>query len=210
MKIGILLVGSSYNDVRINANPFGRDWRLSKDNLKSNLINCFKSSHEVSLYLTTYDNPYIEELKQFYNPKKTTILPFDGSHQRTTLASSVEDILQEDLDFIIVTRFDISFNDFVSSWNIDYDKINFVFKDCEDIWNNNRSVGDCLHAFSKKYLESFISSVREEHSCGGQFLHGMYNRMSSMIGSDNIHFIHEGYHASDTNEIYKLNRVKID
>ena len=162
------------------------------------------------MYLTTYDNPHIEELKQFYNPKNITLLPFEGSHQRTTLASSVENILGEDLDFIIVTRFDISFNNPLSRWNINYNKMNFLFRDCEEIWNSSRSVGDCLHAFPVKYAESFCSAIREEHNCGAQFLHGMYNRMSSIIGSDNIHFIHEGYHASDTNEIYKLNRVKIN
>ena len=68
MKIGIVLRGVSFGRA-----PNGNvDWRLVKDNMKEYLIDSF-DGHDVSVYMTTYDNETLDELKEFYNPKKSFV-----------------------------------------------------------------------------------------------------------------------------------------
>lgn len=207
-KLGIVLTGASYGK-KIGNNQFDRDWNLSKENLKSNLIDCFKETDDVSVYVTTYENENLDDLFRFYQAKKSLILPYEGSHQRTTYIASLKNLINEDLDFIISTRFDISFNKKVSDYNIDRNKMNFLFKDTEPHWTNTRFVGDCLHAFPKKYLESFIRAIELEHMFNGWFMHGVYNHMVNLIGEDNIHFIFDGNHNSHQNIFYELIRANI-
>ena len=207
-KLGIVLTGSAYGK-KIGNNQFDRDWNLSKENLKTNLIDSFKETDSTSVFLTTYECEKLEDIFQFYNPKKALVLSYEGSHQRTTLIMSMRSLLDEDLDFIISTRFDISFNDKLSNYNFDRNKMNFLFRDGEPHWTNTRFVGDCLHAFPKKYLESFIQAIEIEHMTNGWFMHGLYNQMANSIGEDNINFVFDGNHSSHENCFYQLIRANI-
>lgn len=207
MKLGIVLTGASYGK-KIGNNQFDRDWNLSKDNIKSNLIDCF-ANDEVSVYITTYKGPDNLDLIDFYQPKKSLVLDYEGSHQRTTYMEGLRNLLNEDLDFIISTRFDIHFNSLVSQYDFDYNKLNFLFRDTEPHWSNTRYVGDCLHGIPKKYLEQFIKAIEDEHNSGGWFMHGLYNRMVPVIGEDKIHFLFDGNHNSNSNIFYQLIRATI-
>ena len=210
MKIGIVFTGESYGHGQGVFSGNNRDWRISKENLKTNLIDCFKPEHDVKVYITTYANDLLPELLDFYKPHKNLIVPFEGSHQRTTYIKSMESLLYEDLDFIIATRFDLSFPEPVSSWNIDYDKMNYCFKEIEPHWTEAKFVGDCFFAFPKKYLETFIMTIMEEHSSPYRWhpdMHGIYRHMVPKIGEPNIHFVLDGTHNSNTNSLYKLHRA---
>lgn len=209
MKIGILLVGASYGK-SIGNNRFDRDWNLSKDNLKSHLIDCWPND-EVKVYTATYDGPNVHEVNDFFQPIKSTIIPFEGSHQRTTYIQALESLMCEDLDFIIATRFDISFNDFVSNYKFDTDKLNFLFRDLEPHWTNTRYVGDCLYGFHKKYLPILIWAMHQEHVFNGWFMHGVYNRLiASGLPEDDVNFLFEGNHNSHDNPFYTLVRANIE
>ena len=207
MKLGIVLSGASYGK-KIGNNQFDRDWNLSKNNIKSNLIDCFPND-EVSVYIVTYTDPSNKQLIDFYNPKKALFLPYEGSHQRTTYKAGLQVALTDDLDFVISTRFDIKFNDFVSNYNFDFNKVNFLFKDMEPHWTNTQYVGDCLHGIPKKYSEQFIQALDIEHQSNGWFMHGLYNRMSSMIGESELHFLLDGNYNSNENIHYELIRATI-
>jgi hypothetical protein len=208
MKIGIVLAGASYG-TKIGNNNFDRDWNLSKDNIKSNLIDCFPND-EVTVYLATYvDSIQNKKLVEFYNPKRAFVLPYQNSHQRTTYKVGLQIVLDDDLDFIISTRFDIKFKDKVSNYNFDYNKVNFLFKDLEPHWTNTRYVGDCLHGIPKKYLNDFVEALSREHESNAWFMHGIYNRLIPMIGENNMHFIFDGNHNSNENQFYELVRANI-
>jgi len=202
MKLAIALIGLSYTEV----NPQVRDcdWSQTKDNIKSNLIDAFNGD----VYVTTYNQPHINELLEFYQPKKQLILPYEGSHQRMTYIQGLKLLLDEDVDFIISTRFDIHFNELVSSYNFDFNKVNFIFKDIEPDWSSQGHVGDCLHGIPKKYLSTFIDAIQYEHNRGGWHMHGIYRPIVSAIGVENTNFLIEGNHFSHENSIYKLFRRK--
>jgi hypothetical protein len=205
MKIGINLVGITYGDVR------DRNWKNTKDNLMSTIINCW-GDNEVKMYLTTYDNPTINDLVSFYTPTKLTLIPYEGSDQRTTYIKSLKELLEEDLDVIISTRFDIEFNKPLSENNIDFNKFNFFFKEANGWWERHLFTNDALFIFNKKYLNDFIDSVVEFDTNpyrppNHKDLHPTYRYLVPKIGEENTHFILKTHHLTHRNPHYKLIRT---
>ena len=49
-KLGILLTGVSYG-YNVGHAQSDRNWNLTKDNIKSNLIDAFRTTDDVSVYL---------------------------------------------------------------------------------------------------------------------------------------------------------------
>jgi hypothetical protein len=214
MNLGICLIGASYSHV----NLYGRDWNLSKDNLKTNLVDCFKTEDNVNVYTATYDNTQIQQIHDFYQPKKSLVLPFEGSLQKSTYLKCMQMLLDEDLDFIVTTRFDIFFQQPLSNVNIDRNKMNFVFREIEPHWSQDRFVGDCIFAFPKNYLEHFIYCIedmlrQDEQWPNGWRMHGgIYNNMARKFGEENINFMLEGNfnsNGSKENGLYKLIRSEM-
>jgi hypothetical protein len=206
-KIGISLVGVSHDDYDESL-VYHRDWNSCKDNLKNNLIDCFRKENLVNVYLTTYDNSEITNILNFYRPTKQLILSVMNSHQRLTYIKSLENLLDEDLDFIVASRIDIKYNDLVSNYNFDYDKVNFIFKDVEPHWSNTKYVGDALFGIPKKYLQQFIDCIKVIHQFNGWYMHPIYHVMQNYIGDNNIHFLFNEHFLSNENSIYNLTRVK--
>jgi len=154
LKIGINLVGVSG----------GRNWQLYKS-IKENIIDCW-SDHQVNVYITTYKHDSNESLLEYYKPTKYQILDnssdseykgINNPQQVATFIRSLEFIKNEDLDFIISTRFDI---DFYSKFNIDFNKINFLFREGH-YWEWHKLVTDNLFCFPIKYIDLFIESAKE-------------------------------------------------
>ena len=209
MKIGIALIGVSQGQA-VGTAGADRNWTLSKDNVKANVIDCFRDTNTVGTYITTYSHRTINELVEFYQPIKTVMIPYKGSHPRITRLQGMMELLYEDLDFIILTRFDIHFNKPINTYNWDYTKFNFVFREVEPYWTNDRFVGDCLFGFPKHYLSVFIESIRREHSApyrNQPDLHPAYRHVSAFIGDDKINFLHQGCYNSNGNPFYNLIRA---
>jgi hypothetical protein len=208
LKMGISLVGGSFGYIGLNHNA--KDWRLTCDNIKSNLFDGFPNK---KVYTTTYNSETIPRLLDFYNPTKALIIPYTDSHQRTTYIQSLKNLVDEDVDFIISTRFDIEFSQPVYNYNFNFNKFNFMFREIEPYWSDSQFVSDSLFAFPKKYLKPFIEAIEREHNSPYRILpdlHAMYRHMSYIIGVDNIHFLHEGCWNSNENPIYKIIRGRMD
>ena len=206
-KLGILLTGVSYG-YNVGHAQSDRNWNLTKDNIKSNLIDAFRTTDDVSVYLTTYSHPTNEELIEFYQPEKVLLLPYEGSTQRRTYAAGLRNVLNEDLDFIITTRFDIHFNDVVATYNFDRDKINFLFKDIEPWWSTMGCAGDCLHGFPKRYLQDVINMIDHSEQTGAHGMHQLYKFLVNIHGENVAHFLLDGQHNSHRNPFYDLVRTK--
>ena len=90
----------------------------------NNIINPLKQEgHEIHFYLFTYDSTKKEDIIKTYNPTKSTFLDpnynkFGGGDKlengmktiSATYINSLYELENEELDLIISTRFDISFN----------------------------------------------------------------------------------------------------
>jgi hypothetical protein len=201
MKIGINLVGI-YNGER------NRDFNKSKKSISEKVIKCWENEHQVSLYLTTYSSDQDKELLSFYSPKKYQFIEYEGSCRNQTYRKSLEFLENEDLDFIISTRFDIDFTESISSLNIDFHKMNFLFREGLNEWKDEKLVCDNLFCFPPKYRKNLIESLLESHLDGHTFTHShrAYAYILPKIGEENIHFISEFNEYSHNNKYYNLLR----
>lgn len=156
MKIGISLVGISGDgsvayDRPNTASPGfkGRDWSLQKECVMSQIINCWEG-HDVSVYLTTYEHADIQNMISFYNPKKVTVLDFHDSYMQRTYISALEQLVGEDLDFIITVRPDIFLFKKLSTYPVQFDKFNFFHKqDC--LWEDETEFAPDYETARKKW-----------------------------------------------------------
>ena len=204
MKIGLNLVGISHDDG-------GRHTGWNKSNIKDSIINSLNNENEVNVYITTYFNDEnTKELINHYNPKNVNILEYDGSDQRLTYIESLKSLLNEDIDVVISTRFDMFFHkDIQSITTIDYSKFNFLHPE-KGWWNSRKFVDDNLFIFPKKYLTVFIESLEElflkpPRLC--QDLHPIYTFVKPKIGEENINFITKNETKSGINHIYTFIRL---
>lgn len=209
-KIGIVLNGCSYG-IRNDSRTLKTDWNQSKDFIKSQVIDPFiNQGHEVSIYLTTYFSDEVQNIINFYNPKKVTLLNFVGSQQRVTYINSMNALLCEDLDFIVSTRFDISFNHPVNLFNMDFNKFNFLARlDKLRYWEETKFVDDNLFAFNKTYLTYFIDALKK--ICAVYHpevsLHPLYLPMVELVGEQNINFMVDDKSTATTGKYYNLIRT---
>jgi len=205
VKIGIGLVG-------LSSGFRNRDWRRTKDEIKNKVINCW-SGHEVNLYLSTED--ITQELLDFYNPKKyvdTKLVPFIHTEFRilNKLIYLVNVMENEDLDLVIITRFDIIFFNSLSSLNIDYNKFNFLFREKNHFYDGRGFTCDNLYVFPKHMLSTFKESFLDptNPTNKGHFHDQVYLPLKKRIGEENIHFIDENecYSGCGMNDYYLLDR----
>lgn len=219
MKIGINLVGVSYND-----GIFGR-YRNYKDAINeffAHIINPLKEEgHEISFYLCTYDNIKIEELEKDYQPKNLVIAPSsynqlgggDKVGNFKAISSiyivSLEQIRNQDLDLVISTRFDIKFlkNPF-KEYNFDFTKFNFLWREPE--FTHLPIVNDTFVVFPYNMLGNVIDSIHEIELNPPQninvAMHNWYLPMVNQVGSDKVQWVEEKFINTITNNLYILTR----
>ena len=202
-KIGVVIRGITTG----NTQRQRKDWTVTRDNVKEYLIDPIGQS--CTVYITTYGNNDLKEVQEFYNPKKLNSLDFEGSNQLDTMIKALINIEQEELDFIIVIRFDTEYLQKIDTFEFDFDKFNFLFKE-KNAWAGEKFISDNFFAFPKKHLQSFIDALKDEQSKpsrGFNDLHNSYNRLKDIIGEESIHFVFDGEHFSDVNPYFKIKRI---
>jgi hypothetical protein len=193
----------------------------------------------VQTYACTYDNCKIEKLKQVYNLKKITVLPElnnipfnfypDNRCMVRTYLKALQAMQNEELDFIIIGRFDLYFKtDIIDSMRLD--KFNFLFK-LIGLWENVINyqahaadkdwhfTADGFHAFPYHMLNDVIKSVEEILESSNtntrsytrivsDTVHNLYEFIEKKIGNSNINFIHDKEYHMINNPVTALLRFK--
>lgn len=199
MKLGISFNGVSYG--------LGRNCPHCFANQNQFLIEPFRNNNEVKVYLNSYTTTITNDIIKLYSPILYNFSDISGSHQVLTYIKSLEQLRNQDLDFVICTRFDIHFNKIINTINIDYTKFNALFRE-KGWWDNMHFTTDNLFAFPYHMLEDFILVLRELYqnpSRGGQTdLHQAFYRMQNKIGTQNTHIISLLEELSNTNSFYSL------
>lgn len=198
MKIGLLMAGISYGY------KSDRDFRHCFPNIFKNLIEPLQEFHEVNCYITTYDHHLMDGLKDLYKPVSVNIIPYEGATQLSTRSSSIDSVDNEDLDFYIMTRFDVHFNKPLSQFNLDYNKFNIVSREGNGFWEREKFVGDTFFAWPRS-LHSCVKNAFKDlnlHASRGDWRHeGKHNHnfyifLSPNLGEHNIHFMYDNYQLS--------------
>ena len=224
MKIGINLVGVSYN----NAKEGGRlrDYENSIQNFYLNVVNPLrKDGHEVKFYLFSYKNEKQDKIVEDYYPtvKHTFIeqqLNKLGGGDRVgngmkvmtvSYLNSLQQLYNEDLDLVISTRYDINFfrNPF-EEYDYDFTKCSFLWREPE--FMDLPIVNDTFIVFPHSMLESFYNAVIEmetnpPHGVNSG-MHNLYLPMVNQVGKDNVVWMDEEFKSAVNNNLYKLERTE--
>jgi len=220
MKIGINLVGVSFNDGIIGRY---RNYEDALDGFMNNIVNPLKEKgHEVFFYLFTYSNPKKDDILKTYQPKKYTFL--DPNYNKMgggdilentmkiislTYINSLNELIDEDLDLVISTRFYISFNlNPFDVFNFEFDKFNFLFREPE--FTHLPIVSDTFYVFPHSMTEHLINGIikMENNPPMGVniAMHNMYLPMCEEVGKDNVKWVCDEIYSSLINPLYKLTR----
>jgi len=221
MKIGINLVGVSYNDGTIGRY---RNFEDALDGFIGNVVNpLIEQGHDISYYLFTYDSIKKDDILNTYQPvKKYTFLDQNfnraGGGDRLSnniklisysYIKSLEQLLDEDLDLIISTRYDISFNvNPFKEFEYDFNKCNYLWREPE--FTHVPIVSDTFIVFPHSMTRNLISAIIEMETNPphgvGHAMHNIYIPMCNQVGKDKVKIVCEDYHRSHTNPYYELTR----
>lgn len=190
MKIGLIFAGISFG------HKSDRDFSHCFPNINRNLIQPLRDKHEVSTYVTTYDNDRIDEVNQLLTPKKISTLSFEGSKQNPTRAASLALLEGEDIDFYIMSRFDVHYNKSLNDFNLDWDKFNIVSREAGNHWETQRFVGDTFYAWPKRLHEQVLQGFADLAKYDSNHMHNFYSILAPIMGQENIHFMSEYYQLS--------------
>lgn len=110
------------------------------------------------------------------------------------------------IDAIILTRFDLKFNVNIDKLNINWNKINFAFRDGKNYWARYRKVSDLFFIIPIKYANVFIKALKYLHNKeDSPKVHEIYIPLLHLVGIKNIHFISEEFRGSNIDETTILN-----
>lgn len=190
MKVALLFAGISYGY------KSDRDFRHCYPNINSTLIEPFKKEHEVFTYLATYQHEFEQQMVEMFQPVKHSMLPWQGGSQLGTRLHSLLMVDREDIDFFVMSRFDVHYNMSLENFNLDYNKFNIVSREGNGHWERQQFVGDTFFAWPKsmhsKVVEGFHILGRGDRN----HQHNTYSVIAPLVGYDNIHFMSEEHQLS--------------
>jgi hypothetical protein len=209
MKVGINIAGLSHNDLGNGIHTYKDGY----ENLFKNVINPLKETNYTKIYVYTYDTSETNNILEIYKPTKYTILESTNNNSAelaaNTYIDSLEKLKDEDIDFIITTRFDL---DIRCNIGIDFKKFNFLFKELNH-WDETYLTTDTFYAFPKDMLDDVIISLKETwlgkntHFCPGLF-HCLYKFLVKRIGESNIKFIDNEESTIQISNKFRLGKFK--
>jgi hypothetical protein len=229
MKIGLNLTGVSFND-GTNGGRY-RNYLDSLNSFTNNVINpLINIGNELSTYIFTYDS--IEKdniLKSYPNIKKYTFVSedyniFDGGTivspqfkiQSVTYINSLQQLIGEDLDIVVSTRFDISFlkNPF-EVYQYNFAKCNFLWREPE--YHDFPLVNDTFIVFPHNMIETMIDCIVEMETSPPRGLnigmHNFYIPLVNRVGKDKVQWLDDRFIGSlndhrtpYANDLYKIIR----
>lgn len=221
MKIAINLVGISGDGSLVVSHPSTgassfkeRDWKLQKEVIMSQIVNCWEG-HETSIYITTYNHSDIDNMLEFYKPKKAKILDYTGSNMQLTFIESLKQLLDEDIDFVVSVRPDLFLFKKITEYPIEFDKFNMFHKQCS-LWEDETEfadyetalkrwqrhifptyhlVNDALFLCPKRMLPQFISAIENLYN-SAEFpghtwctLHNVWMPLRKFLSPEEIHYL---------------------
>lgn len=140
----------------------------SVENIKSYIVDDLKENYELDIFIYTYQNDDNQIIINYLNPVKFVYCPNEYLGIQHAMNGLVQVQINDccnivnnyeiknniTYDYIIITRFDLTFNNKFSEYNIDFNKINM---ECMFVPDNNS--GDNFILFPRIHLNKFINSV---------------------------------------------------
>ncbi len=198
MKIAIVLRGISFSSSYRN----GVDFRLSMSSLESSLtIPLLEQGHDISIYFATYAHEHQNELIHFLSPHLVEYKVYDHDiskgNQRDITVLALDTVAKyiHKYDAVILTRFDLKYIRKITEMNIDWTKINLLWRETQNMWKAHQRVSDIFHIFPTNLFSLFLSSVWKLKDKSN--LHKLYGELiKNGVKSEDIHFIENDFYDS--------------
>jgi hypothetical protein len=209
MNIAINIAGLSHNNLGNGMHTYMDGY----ENLFKYVINPLKKDNDIKIYLYTYKTSETNNILEIYKPTKYTILDATTSNSAelaaNTYINSLEVLRNEEIDFIITTRFDL---DIFCNININFEKFNFLFKELNS-WDTANLTSDTFYAFPKYMLNDVIVSLKETwlgkstHFCPGLF-HCLYKFLTTKLDVSDIYFIDDKESTIQISNKFRIGKFK--
>lgn len=207
MKIGFCFYGLLTDSYQGRESVQEKDYRHCWPNLYRNVVEPFLKDHECHIFVSTYETK--QEIKQeMINLIKPEQVIYSDKQSSTPFTSKINVFRlldNKNLDFIIHCRLDLHFHQPFSTYNIDYNKFNFLFRE-KDHWHlrySNDNVYMWPHRMTNLVEDSLRRTyriVRPTTHC----THGLHIKLSEVIGQEEINFISNDEDRSDVNSYYTI------
>ena len=221
MKIGINLVGISYNDGS-NGSRY-RNYEESVSSFFRYIVNpLLEKGHDIKFYLFSYDNIKKNDIIKVYNPTKSNFVNecyntlgggdiiSDGFKMMSiSYINSLEQMIGEDLDLVISTRYDINFykNPF-EEYQYDFNKCNFLWR--EPLHTDLPIVNDTFIVFPYNMIQNVINAIVYMETNPPYNvnigMHNFYLPMIKEVGPENVQWLDNEFVKGIPNKLYNLTR----
>ena len=203
MKLAIGLFGIHY----INELNHWMGWRNGVDYRKTytNQSDLIYSKFQTQYYSATYYSDIENELLSNYNFSNVVFKEVDNSSsnplikRNTIFKNTVKLILDNDTDsdLVLLTRYDLRFKGGFDLFNIDYNKINFLFGNRSG--NDSDLVDDNFYIIPKSFLKYFYETINEAPENVSSHLYHKWFK--------DYNFLIDGWYYSHENPFYEITRV---
>jgi len=145
-----------------------------------------------------------DKVLQDFTPLMAHAIMEEGESQSEGLMRGLRMLQGRNHNFVMVIRFDLVFKINLSDLPCDFDKFNLLWYE----QTKDERVGDCIHAFHDRYLDPFLSSLRDcPHK---QCIHFIRPYLKKHIEASNIHIMFDGFIDSNSdkqeNPMYDIKR----
>ncbi|MBA42907.1 MAG: hypothetical protein CMF62_02720 [Magnetococcales bacterium] len=167
-KIAIILFGISYlkSYKHWNNQFLNIDYRKSVENYKKHFIDFYSKYYDIDFYLSTYLNPLKKQLLNDFKPVSTNFVHHFNTNRRLSRNSLIKAGVLNCLKYssennvnyklVLITRFDLLFNQEFEKSNIDYSKINLV-----SVLEKSKFIDDNLYIMPFKFLNPFLKVIKD-------------------------------------------------
>lgn len=148
--------------------PACSDYWVSKDNIERTIVEPLKAAKvDLRVYIHTYsdtacpvyDTALLQDLRPSqYKIDTNTTDPVSGDLTNTYV--QVMKLVMEDnwADYIVLMRFDVKYNAPITSWNLEWNAVNYPFLESKGRNNN-----DLVFTVPKKWFGVFMDGMQERH-----------------------------------------------
>lgn len=192
MKIAILLTGIHYKENYMGATvkkPLTVDYRKYFNHFKEKLYDFFKKIATVDTYISTNDSIHLIDLLNDYKPIKYCVCEDDMVAKRI---KGLE-LIPKYYDYVLMTRFDIYFQDNFS--NLHINKMNIVSE-----LENKNVCDDNFYFFPIKYLEPFLEMIKKKYKKNNPHTPVLFHYLKNEIEQNmDVHYFcnEPGNHVPD-------------
>lgn len=206
-KLGISLVGISHL-IHNERWPVSRTYESCFGNFQTEVVEPLSKKFRLETHITTYTSPKYSDIIEKYKPVSFQFLPLQKSHQILTFIKAIDQLENSNLDFVLFTRFDISFHPGkLKTLDINPNRFNFLCKE-QGYWESHHFVNDCFYFVPYDMLpelkQACLELYRNPPRPGLMDMHGLYDKISNKV---KVNFMTQEHFLSSNNDIYTLKRV---